>query len=126
MLGLSIPVLLFSHLVGVRVAASLFGHEKYYEQVLFGYWVARPYMSTIQYIALLVSWVHGCIGLYFWLRMKLVVQAAAPFLLAAAVLLPTVSMLGLYPGWREPIIDASDDRRLAHREPGEAPCRHAA
>jgi len=33
-LGLSIPVLLFSHLVGVRVAASLFGHEKYYEQVL--------------------------------------------------------------------------------------------
>jgi adenylate cyclase len=123
-LGLSIPALLFSHLVGVRLAASMFGHEKYYEQALFGYWVARPYMSTIQYVALLVSWTHGCIGLYFWLRMKPWYKAAAPFLLAAAVLLPAVSMLGLYQGARA-IIDASDDadwriENLARRHVGTA------
>src|SRR5205807_1291788 len=121
-LGLSIPALLISHLVGVRFAASLFGHEKYYEQVLFGYWIARPYMATIQYVVLLVSWVHGCIGLYFWLRMKPWFRRTAPVLLAVAVLLPAVSMLGLYQGGRA-IVDASDDadwriENLARRHVG--------
>src|SRR5262249_8818023 len=32
-LGLSIPALLMAHLIGVRLAASLYGHEKFYEQV---------------------------------------------------------------------------------------------
>jgi len=35
---------------------------------------------------LLISWIHGCIGLYFWLRMKAFYKTAAPYLLAVAVL----------------------------------------
>jgi len=31
---------------------------------------------------LVIAWVHGCIGLYFWLRMKAFFKRAAPFLLA--------------------------------------------
>ena len=46
-----------------------------------------------------MAWVHGCIGLYFWLRMKAFFKNAAPFLLAA-VLIPTLAMLGLYQGGR--------------------------
>ena len=40
---------------------------------------------------LIVAWVHGCIGLYFWLRMKVFYRRAAPYLLAAAVLIPTLA-----------------------------------
>jgi len=107
-LGLSVPALIMAHLVGVRLAASLYGHEKYYEQVLFAYWIARPYMAAVQYVVLLVSWTHGCIGLFFWLRMKPWFQRTAPLFLAAAVLLPAVSMLGLYQGGRA-IVESSDD-----------------
>jgi hypothetical protein len=31
-----------------------------------------------------IAWVHGCIGLYLWLRMRAFYKRAAPFLLAAA------------------------------------------
>ena len=42
-----------------------------------------------------IAWVHGCIGLYFWLRMRAFYKRAAPFLLAAAVLIPTLVDAGL-------------------------------
>lgn len=98
--GLSIPVLIIGHLVGLRLAASLYGHEKFYAQAFFAYWVYRPYMMWMLYGVLIVSWVHGCIGLFFWLRTKLWFRKAAPFLLAFAIILPTVAMLGLYQGGR--------------------------
>jgi adenylate cyclase len=51
-------------------------------------------------ILLIVAWTHGCIGLHFWLRMKRFYARAAPFLLAAAVLIPSLALLGFYQGGR--------------------------
>ena len=97
-LGLSIPALIVAHVVGVRLGQTLFGHEKFYPQVFYAYWVAWPSRLALMYLVLLVAWIHGCIGLYFWLRMKPFFKRAAPLLLAAAVLVPTLAMLGLYQG----------------------------
>ena len=58
------------------------------------------------FIVLIVSWVHGCIGMYFWLQMKAHFKTAAPFLLAAALLIPTLAMLGLYQGGRRVVHDS--------------------
>jgi adenylate cyclase len=99
-LGLSIPALIITHLAGVRLGQALFGHEKLYPQVFYAYWVVWPYKMWLMFIVLIVAWVHGCIGLYFWLRMKAFFKTAAPFLLAAAVLIPTLAILGLYQGGR--------------------------
>src|SRR5712671_4247450 len=99
-LGLSIPALIITHLAGVRLGQTLFGHEKLYPQVFYAYWVVWPYKMWLTFIVLIVAWVHGCIGLYFWLRMKAFFKNAAPYLLAAAVLVPTLAMLGLYQGGR--------------------------
>ncbi len=98
--GLSIPAFIISHVIGVRLAAPLFGHEKDYPQVFFAYWVFRPQMQWMMYAVLLISWIHGCIGIYFWMRAKPYFRAVAPWLLALAVILPTISMLGLYQGGR--------------------------
>ncbi|MEW6768191.1 MAG: adenylate/guanylate cyclase domain-containing protein [Pseudomonadota bacterium] len=98
--GLSIPMLVIGHLVGIRLAASLLGHDKLYAQAFFAYWVYRPYVMWKLYAALIVAWVHGCIGLFFWLRTKLWFKKAAGPLLAFAIFLPTVAMLGLYQGGR--------------------------
>src|SRR5436853_5259657 len=99
-LGLSIPALIIAHIVGVRLGQTLFGHEKLYPQVFFAYWIVWPLKAWLMYAVITVAWVHGCIGLHFWLRMKAFYRIAAPFLLAVAVLIPTLAMLGLYQGGR--------------------------
>src|SRR5258706_12884079 len=97
-LGLSIPALIITHLAGVRFDEVLFQHQKLYPQGFYSDWIIWPYKMWLMFVVLIVSWVHGCIGLYFWLRMKAFFKTAAPFLLAAAVLIPTLAMLGLYQG----------------------------
>jgi adenylate cyclase len=104
-LGLSIPALIIAHIVGVRLGQTLFGHEKLYPQVFFAYWIVWPYKMWLLFAVVLISWIHGCIGLYFWLRMKAFYNSAAPFLLAAAVLVPALAMLGLYQGGRS-VVDS--------------------
>jgi len=99
-LGLSIPMLVIAHVAGVRLGQSLFGQAKLYPQVLYGYWVVNSYRMYLTLSVLVIAWIHGSIGLYFWLRMKAFFKPAAPFLLAAAVLVPTLALLGLYQGGR--------------------------
>src|SRR6266851_10334458 len=69
-LGLSVPAVIITHLAGVRIAEVLFQNQKLYPQVFYAYWIVSPYKMWLMYIVLIISWVHGCIGLYFWLRMK--------------------------------------------------------
>src|ERR1700736_6553620 len=116
-LGLSIPALVITHIVGVRLGHTLFGHEKLYPQVFFAYWIVWPYKMWLMFAVLTVSWIHGCIGLYFWLRMKTLFQRAAPFLLGAAVLVPTLAMLGLYQGGRSVVDSDSVEWRTENLSP---------
>ena len=108
-LGLSVPALVAAHVVGARLGQALFGHEKLYPQELYSFWVAHPYKIWLMSSVLVIAWVHGSIGLYFWLRMKAFFKRAAPFLLAAAVLVPTLALLGFYQGGRSVAADSEDE-----------------
>jgi adenylate cyclase len=118
-LGLSVPALVITHIVGVRLGHTLFGHDKLYPQVFFAYWIVWPLKAWLMFAVLIISWVHGCIGLYFWLRMKAFFKTAAPFLLAVAVLIPTLAMLGLYQGGRSVV----DNDSIEWRAENEAPAK---
>jgi adenylate cyclase len=119
-LGLSIPALIITHMVGVRLGHTLFGHEKLYPQVFFAYWIAWPASKMwMMFAVLVISWTHGCIGLYFWLRMRAFYKVAAPFLLAAAVLIPTLAMLGLYQGGRTVVDSDSVEWRAENLAPAK-------
>jgi adenylate cyclase len=107
-LGLSIPLLVMFHVIGVRLGQTLFDHKKLYPQELYAFWVGRPDRAVQIAIVLVVAWVHGCIGLHFWLRLKNFYRRAAPFLLAAAVLIPTLALLGFYQGGRQVIAESRD------------------
>ena len=98
--GLSIPLLLGAHVVSQRIGLDLYGIERGYAQALHTFWVASPTRGALQAVALVVAWIHACIGLYFWLRLKSFFRRAAPTLLAAAVLLPTLALLGFYQSGR--------------------------
>jgi len=100
-LGLSIPVLMLQHLVGLRLPPILDGTERYYSHALAYYWLNRTDLRLANFIGLFVAWTHACIGLFFWLRMRPIFTRIAPFLLAAAVLLPALAALGVYEGARD-------------------------
>ncbi len=97
-LGLSIPLLLASHVIGTRGGAWMFGIVQGYPQVLTTLWIDRPDLGVIQFFAVLVAWVHGCLGLYFWLRLRPFFARWSAVLLACAVVLPVVSLLGYFQG----------------------------
>jgi adenylate cyclase len=116
-LGLSIPALVITHIAGVRLGHTLFGHEKLYPQVLFAYWIVWPLKMWLMYAVMIIAWVHGSIGLYFWLRMKRFYKRVAPFLLATTVLVPTLAMLGLYQGGRNVVDSDSAEWRAENLSP---------
>jgi adenylate cyclase len=116
-LGLTIPALVITHIAGVRLGHTLFGHEKLYPQVLFAYWIVWPLKMWLMYAVMVIAWVHGCIGLHFWLRMKAFYRRAAPFLLAAAVLVPTLAILGLYQAGRNVVDSDSAEWRAENLSP---------
>ena len=122
-LGLSIPALVISHIIGIRMGLTLYGQEKLYPQVLFLHWISAPYRIWLMLSVMTIAWVHGCIGLYFWLRMKAFYKRAAPFLLAAAVLLPTLAMLGFYQGGRLVIDNDSVEWRKENLTPRQVGTR---
>jgi adenylate cyclase len=97
-LGLSIPFLLTTHVIGTRVALSQFGLEKGYAQELVNFWVGSPLLGALQGVLLLIVWIHGCLGVHFWLRLKPFYPRAKDLLLAGAVLLPALALLGYYQG----------------------------
>ena len=72
-------------------------------------------MIPIQFTLLTVAWIHACIGLYFWLRLRPWFRWAGPILLAAAVLLPPLSVLGADQGAREVVALAKDPQWRAQQ-----------
>ena len=99
-LGLAIPLLLVTHVVGTRLAWSLEGLDRGYAQVLYATWVAAPWHGVQQVAGLGAAWLHGCLGLHHWLRLKPGYGRAAPWLLGVAVLVPVLSVLGAAQGAR--------------------------
>jgi adenylate cyclase len=116
-LGLSIPALVITHIIGVRLSHTLFGHEKLYPQVFFAYWIVWPFKAWLMLAVMIIAWVHGCIGLYFWLRMRAFYRRAAPYLLALAVLVPTLAILGVYQGGRTVVDSDSVEWRAENLSP---------
>lgn len=119
LLGLSIPFLLAEHVIGTRAASLLYGTDPDYRMVLLVHWGAGPVPWVLQATLLIVAWVHGCLGLHYWLRTKPGYTRCAPTLLALATLIPGLSLAGYVsagldimslardPTWAVPVIMAA-------------------
>lgn len=91
LLGLAIPFLLFPHIVNTRVAHTVFGVNDIYFYELLRLW---PGKGWDQSILLLLVWMHGCVGLHFWLRLTGWYERVFPVLLGLAVLVPVTAIAG--------------------------------
>ena len=107
-LGLCAPPLLFLHIVGTVVSHDLFGIDDRYAYVLWVIWVLQPNLGFMQTLALVVTWIHGCIGLNYWLRVRRWFPDWRPYLGALALLIPVLAFLGFVAGARDVAELASD------------------
>ena len=101
LLGFSVPVLLAGHLVGTRAAHELFGTDDSYLYVLYAQWKLFGASVYWQTAGLYAAWLHGCTGLYFWLRLKPGFSVWRQPAFAFALLVPVVAWLGYYAGGKE-------------------------
>jgi adenylate cyclase len=102
MLGFAVPLLLAPHVFGTRVADTLYGADfGYYRNVLLQFWHLDPWRGAAQFVLLLAAWIHACIGLRSWLRLRRWFATARPFLATAALLVPTLALAGFVAGGNE-------------------------
>ncbi len=94
-LGFLIPVILAEHVMATRVSDTFYGSDfGYYRSLLTVYFHGSPVRGILQGTVLVIAWIHACIGLRFWLRLKPWYPVAQPYLFAFALLLPVFAMLG--------------------------------
>ena len=109
-LGLLIPFLLLPHIVNTRIAHVVFGVEDNYLYELARLW---PASAALQSTLLLIVWLHGCIGIHFWLRLYQPYRALQPVLLFAAIALPLAALGGFMVSGRTVASSIEDARTLA-------------
>jgi adenylate cyclase len=107
-LGLSAPPLIILHILGTTVAHALYGLDDRYAYVLWVAWTVAPVNGVLQSLAVVVTWVHGCIGINYWLRVKAWFPPWRPLLGALALLIPVLALLGFVAGAREVATLAAD------------------
>lgn len=100
-LGLTIPLLLVQHVVGTRLAHTVAGTEDRYTLVVLVLWHLDPQAGLRQSVALVVAWLHGCIGLHFWLRLRPGYRRAFGAVYSGLLLLPVLALLGFAEAGRE-------------------------
>jgi adenylate cyclase len=93
-LGLATPPLLLLHILGTAYASEHYHFKDSYAYVLLTLWVFQPWNGALQAIAILVTWVHGCIGMAYWLRLKPWYPRAQAYLYALAVTIPVLALIG--------------------------------
>ncbi|WP_106795661.1 adenylate/guanylate cyclase domain-containing protein [Rhizobium sp. H4] len=94
LLGLLIPLLLIDHVIGTRIGHELYGYIDDYQTIVEQQWIKSPATGMRQAVAVIVVWIHGCIGIHFWLRYRAWYANVSAPLLALAILVPVLSLLG--------------------------------
>jgi adenylate cyclase len=99
-LGLMTPPLLMLHVLGTAYAHDQYQFKDSYAYVLLSLWVFQPGYGALQALAVVTTWIHGCIGLAYWLRLKSWFPKARPYLFAFAAILPVLALIGFADGGR--------------------------
>src|SRR5215470_11685363 len=100
-LGLTIPLFLAAHIAGTRLAHELFDVKDSYALIVLSLWNVTPLNGIRQALLVIVAWIHGCIGLHFWLRLRPWYSRVVPIFFSVALLLPVLALLGFAEAGRE-------------------------
>jgi adenylate cyclase len=94
--GVAVPALLCLHIVSTRIAAMEYGIQPSYPWIMAIYLKYDTGAGWRQAAALVVAWFHGCLGLYYWLRLKPIWPHLRFGVFAMAILWPALALTGFY------------------------------
>jgi adenylate cyclase len=112
-LGLCIPVLLMTHVMSTRIAASAFDVTSYYNTVFIAQWLNHPWLGAVQMLAVITVWIHACIGIHYWLRTKRWYPDWRPLFFGFGLLLPALALAGYVTGGNQVLRQAKADPDFA-------------
>ncbi len=93
--------LMIPHIAGTFFAREMFGLPQDFPGVLLLFWFYQPVEGLRQVILLAATWIHGCIGLFIWLRLQPWWQRVSLVCYPVAVALPVLAMLGYVEGGKQ-------------------------
>jgi len=123
LLGLAIPPLLISHLLGTAIGEEIAGAQASYASVLTFFWVIAPISGLEQVLVLIATWIHGCMGLFVWMRLQSWWPRIAGFAYPLVVLIPVLALLGMVEAGKEAIALQGDPAFMAKVADGIDPLR---
>ncbi len=101
-LGILIPLFMVLHLLATRFANEVYALNDSYTYVVLATFVQSPASGILNVIGLLIVWVHGCIGIYAWLKLKPWYSGYLPSIaLILAALVPVLAINGFVAAGRE-------------------------
>ncbi len=110
--GLSIPPLLILHYIGTLIIEQFYGVNPNYAWMLLIYWKGDIPTGVRQLAVLVIAWTHGCLGIYFWLRLKKSWPKLRGYVLAIALLWPTLALLGIWDASKQVLVLFEDSNWL--------------
>jgi adenylate cyclase len=110
-LGLGIPTLLIGHAIATRLAFELYAHPPDYAHVVWSLWNSGR--QGLQIALLVPGWLHGCLGLNYAFGRRSWFRRVRLPLFGAALLLPTLAVLGFLSMVKEVSLRAEDPSWLA-------------
>ena len=99
--GLLVVPVLVAHVVPVRFGPLLFGMLPVHATVALATSEFSAVPGVMMTLAILLVWLHGCLGVHFWLRLKPGYAGWQPWLMAAAVALGVLALTGYLAAVRE-------------------------
>lgn len=109
--ALLIIPLLASHVLGVTLAANLLGFDPSYQSTLTVFWVNAPLEGLRQVLVVAVTWIHGCAGLFTWMRLNSWWPKVSIFAYPLAVFIPVAALLGFVEAGNEVVAIAAETTR---------------
>ena len=123
-LGFAIPLLLIGHVFATRIAGEM-GASPVYERVVWN--IVQSDLEPQLFTQLVIVWIHGCIGVFVWLRPRPWFARWSHALFVIACLIPLLASLGLVSMGRELAAQADDPAfqnvQSAYREELDASVR---
>lgn len=105
--SLAIVPLLAPHIVGTAVAAQ-FGISNSFATLIPYFWIDRPGEGLRQVLLLAFLWIHGCVGVFTWMRIQRWWPRVGGFLYPLAVAVPVLGLLGFVQAGNEAIARFED------------------
>ena len=109
LLGLLIPFGLIGHVIGTRGLHEAFGVHGSYLTELAALWLLLPGFGVLQAVLLVVAWLHACVGLHAWLRLKPWYAAHERLAFALALLWPALALAGYISGGMQVVRRAAEE-----------------